>query len=211
MRKASNDTEFLIFDMGNVIIDIDIARTIKEFKTALEENEFLLADDFMKSALHTDFETGTIGEREFRNGIRSAFKREWEDQWIDSAWNTLLLDIPKERVELLKSLRKNSKLYLLSNTNSIHFKIVEEIYKAEHGGSTFVSLFDRIFLSYEMGLRKPDKRIYEQIVKDIGAKPGQCLFFDDTEENLATAKEVGLKTHHINHPKALVEYFAHVQ
>jgi putative hydrolase of the HAD superfamily len=89
---------------------------------------------------------------------------------------------------------------------------VEEIFKADHGeNESFISLFDRVFLSYEMGLKKPDKRIYEKVVEEIGAKPEQCLFFDDLEENLNAAKEVGLKTHHISHPKALMDYFSHVQ
>lgn len=209
--NKDNNIEFLIFDMGNVIIDIDISLTIKELKNDLQENEHLLADDFMKSALHADFETGTIDELTFRNGVRTAFNREWEDMWIDKVWNTLLLTIPKERVALLKALRKKYKLYLLSNTNSIHFKVVEEIYKADHEGDSFVSLFDHIFLSYEMGLKKPDKRIYEKVVEEIGAKPEQCLFFDDLEENLNAAKEVGLQTHHISHPKALTDYFSDVQ
>lgn len=211
MMKKDGNIEFLIFDMGNVIIDIDIDLTIKELKNELTEKEHLLADGFLKSALHADFETGAIGELEFRNGIRTTFNREWEDAWIDKAWNTLLLSIPKERVSLLKALRKDYKLYLLSNTNSIHFKVVEEIFKTDSGEESFTSLFDRVFLSYEMGLKKPDKRIYEKVVQEIGAKPEQCLFFDDLEENLIAAKEVGLETHHINHPKALVEYFSHVQ
>src|SRR5690606_42007276 len=61
----------------------------------------------LKSTLHTDFESGAINEKEFRNGIRMAFNKEWEDEWIDKVWNTLLLTIPKERVELLKALKKN--------------------------------------------------------------------------------------------------------
>lgn len=211
MMKSNNDIEFLIFDMGNVIIDIDISLTIKELKNELTEKECLLADGFLESALHADFETGAIGEMEFRNGIRTAFQKDWKDVWIDKAWNTLLLSIPKERIALLKTLRKTHKLYLLSNTNSIHFKVVEEIFRRDHGEESFTSLFDRIFLSYEMGLKKPDKRIYEKVVAEIGAKPEQCLFFDDLEENLKSAKEVGIGTHHINHPKALVDYFTHVQ
>ncbi len=211
MRKSNNNTEFLIFDMGNVIIDIDISLTVKELKSGLTENEFLLAEEFMKSALHADFETGTIDEPEFRNGVRNTFNREWKDTWIDKVWNTLLLTIPKDRVDRLLSLRKDHKLYLLSNTNSIHFKVVEEIFKRDHGGASFISLFDRVFLSYEMGLKKPDRRIYEQAVAEIGAQPEQCLFFDDLEENLNAAKEVGLQTHHINHPKALMDYFSNVQ
>ena len=210
MRKKDSNIEFLIFDMGNVIIDIDISLTIKALKNDLTENDFVLADEFMTTPLHFDFETGTITEKEFRNGIRMAFKKEWEDAWIDKVWNTLLLTIPKERVALLKALRKNYKLFLLSNTNSIHFKVVEEMFRTDHQDE-FLALFDRVFLSHEMGLRKPDKKIYEKVVQEIGARPGQCLFFDDLQENLNAAKEVGLQTHLIDHPKALLEFFSHVQ
>src|SRR5690554_1370 len=211
--KLDNKIENLIFDMGNVIIDIDISLTLKELKSDLSENEFLLADEFMKSELHAAFESGNIDEKEFRNGIRMAFNKDWKDEWIDQVWNTLLLTIPKERVQLLKTLRKNHKLYLLSNTNSIHFKVVEEIYRRDNGNSneSFRGLFDHLFLSFEMGLQKPDKRIYENVVETIGARPEECLFFDDLEENLTAAKEVGIQTHLISHPRALTDYFSHVQ
>jgi len=197
--------------MGNVIIDIDIDLTLKELKSDLSENEFSLADEFMKSELHAAFESGNIDEKEFRNGIRMAFNREWKDEWIDQVWNTLLLTIPKERIKLLKTLRKDYNLYLLSNTNSIHFKVVEEIFKKDHPEDSFLGLFDKVFLSHEMGLRKPDKKIYEKVVEEIEANPEQCLFFDDLQENLNAAKEVGLQTYLINHPKALVDYFSNVQ
>jgi hypothetical protein len=72
----NNNIEFLIFDMGNVIIDIDISLTLNELKKDLRDHEFLLADDFMKSELHADFEKGSIDELAFRNGVRTAFKRE---------------------------------------------------------------------------------------------------------------------------------------
>ena len=209
--KLSNNIKNLIFDMGNVIIDIDIDLTLKELKSDLSENEFSLADEFMKSELHAAFESGNIDEKEFRNGIRMAFNREWKDEWIDQVWNTLLLTIPKERIKLLKTLRKDYNLYLLSNTNSIHFKVVEEIFKKDHPEDSFLGLFDKVFLSHEMGLRKPDKKIYEKVVEEIEANPEQCLFFDDLEENLNAAKEVGLQTYLINHPKALVDYFSNVQ
>ena len=197
--------------MGNVIIDIDIDLTLKELKSDLSENEFSLADEFMKSELHAAFESGNIDEKEFRNGIRMAFNREWKDEWIDQVWNTLLLTIPKERIKLLKTLRKDYNLYLLSNTNSIHFKVVEEIFKKDHPEVSFLGLFDKVFLNHEMGLRKPDKKIYEKVVEEIGANPEQCLFVDDLQENLNAAKEVGLQTYLINQPKALVDYFSNVQ
>lgn len=209
--KLDRNIPNLIFDMGNVIIDIDISLTLNALKSDLTEKEFLLADEFMKSDLHAAFESGSIDEKEFRNGIRMAFNKEWEDEWIDQVWNTLLLTIPKERIQLLKNLRKNHHLYLLSNTNSIHFRVVEEIFLKDHPEDTFLGLFDRVFLSHEMGLRKPDKKIYEKVIEEIGAAPEECIFFDDLQENLNAAKEVGLHTYLIDHPKALVEYFSHVQ
>lgn len=209
--KLDNTIQNLIFDMGNVIIDIDISLTLKALKNGLSENEFLLADEFMRSDLHEAFESGNINEKEFRNGIRMAFDKDWEDEWIDRVWNTLLLTIPKERINLLKVLRKDYNLYLLSNTNSIHFKVVEEMFEKDHPEDTFLGLFDRVFLSHEMGLRKPDSKIYEKVVEEIGAQPQTCIFFDDLQENLNAAKEVGLQTYLIDHPKALVEYFSHVQ
>lgn len=213
MMKNTNYPEYLIFDMGNVIIDIDIPLTINKLKTDLMESEFHLAENFLSSRIHMDFESGAIDEAAFRDGVRKDFKKEWEDSWIDDVWNTLLLTIPGERVQLLKALRKNHKLYLLSNTNSIHFKVVEEIYRRDNGNSneSFRDLFDHLFLSYEMGLQKPDKKIYTTVVETIGAKPEECLFFDDLEENLTAAKEVGIQTHLISHPKALTDYFSHVQ
>lgn len=209
--KLDSNIQNLIFDMGNVIIDIDISLTLNALKSDLSENEFLLADEFMKSDLHAAFESGAIDEHEFRNGIRMAFNKEWDDEWIDNVWNTLLLTIPRERITLLKKLRKDYKLYLLSNTNSIHFKVVKEIFKKDHPEDTFLGLFDEVFLSHEIGLRKPENKIYEKVLQEIGAEPHQCIFFDDLQENLNAAKEVGLHTYLINHPNALVEYFSDVQ
>ncbi|MFC4873572.1 HAD family hydrolase [Negadavirga shengliensis] len=208
--KNYHGIQFLIFDLGNVIYDIDYQLTFDKLNSRLPEHEHEKIKEFMVSTHHFDLETGKINEEAFRNGVRAFFGQEWEDGWIDEVWNSLLVDIPLERLDLLLSLKSKYKLYMLSNTNAIHFKVVEEVFRKKIPGH-WPALFDRLFLSHEMGLRKPDMAIYQQVVKEIGAEPSQCLFFDDLEENLKGAKDAGLQTFHINHPKALIRFFENVQ
>lgn len=208
--KNLENIDFLIFDLGNVIIDIDIPLTIKELKNELTEEEFHLAENFFASEIHAHFETGLVDEVAFRNQVRKDFKKEWTDEKIDAIWNSLLLSIPQERIDLLKELKNHYTICMLSNTNSIHYKKVEEILLRDCGLQTFSPIFDRLFLSYEMGFKKPDPAIYEEMVKQLGTTADRCLFFDDLKANLTAAENAGLQTYHIDHPKALVEFFSNV-
>lgn len=209
--KNLENIDFLIFDLGNVIIDIDIPLTIKELKNELSEEEFHLAENFFASEIHAHFETGLVDEVAFRNQVRKDFKKEWPDEKIDKIWNALLLHIPQERIDLLKDLKNHYTICMLSNTNSIHYKKVEEILMRDCGLNTFSPIFDRLFLSYEMGYKKPDPTIYEEMVKQLETTADRCLFFDDLKANLIAAENAGLQTYHIDHPKALVEFFSNVQ
>jgi len=208
--KNGQEIEFLIFDLGNVIYDIDYQRTFEKINSRLPENQHHLIKEFMVSPIHFDLETGKADENTFRDGVRKYFSVDWEDEWIDAAWNSILVDIPQERLALLIELKKKYPLYMLSNTNSIHFRVVEETFKQKLPEGTWPQLFDHLFLSQEMGLRKPDEAIYKEVVKTIGAAPEKCLFFDDLKENLLGANKVGIQTHHIDHPKALINFFQHV-
>jgi len=209
--KNLENIDFLIFDLGNVIIDIDIPLTIKELKKELSEEEFHLAENFFASEIHAHFETGLVDENAFRNQVRKDFKKEWTDEQIDSIWNALLLHIPKERIDLLEELKNHYTICMLSNTNSIHYKKVEEILRRDCGLNTFSPIFDRLFLSYEMGYKKPDPSIFEEMVRQLKTTADRCLFFDDLKANLTAAQKAGLHTYHIDHPKALVEFFSNVQ
>ncbi|MCC5936901.1 MAG: HAD family phosphatase [Lunatimonas sp.] len=207
--KNTKDIKFLIFDLGNVIYDIDYSLTFNKLYSKLPQSAHEQVKEFMVSDIHYQLEMGKISEAAFRDGVRSYFGQEWEDAWIDEVWNALLVDIPQERLELLKKLKMNFGIYMLSNTNSIHFKVVERVF-ADRLGNQWMKLFGRLFLSHEMGLRKPDPAIYKAVVQAVGGKPEEFLFFDDLESNLEGAKSVGIQTHHVNHPKALIEFFAHV-
>ncbi|WP_163381243.1 HAD family hydrolase [Cyclobacterium sp. SYSU L10401] len=209
--KNHPEIQFLIFDLGNVIYDIDYQRTFDKLYAKLPGEKHAMVKDFMVSPIHYDLETGKIDEAAFRNGVREYFSADWEDAWIDEVWNSLLVAIPQERLDLLLKLKQKYPLFMLSNTNSIHFKVVEQAFLNQLPENTWPHLFDHLFLSHEMGLRKPGEAIYQSVLQTLGAKPEQCLFFDDLKENLLGAEKVGLKTFHIDHPKALINFFQNVQ
>ncbi|KEO75330.1 HAD family hydrolase [Anditalea andensis] len=209
--KNLKNIDFLIFDLGNVIIDIDIPLTIRSLKEELSEEDFHLAENFFLSDVHAHFETGIVDETAFREKVRSDFKKDWPDEKIDTIWNALLLHIPYERMSLLQELKNYYTICMLSNTNSIHYKKVEEILHRDCGMQTFSSIFDKLFLSYEMGYKKPDPAIYEEMIRQLNTTADKCLFFDDLEANIIAANNAGLHTYQINHPKALVEFFSNVQ
>jgi epoxide hydrolase-like predicted phosphatase len=128
------------------------------------------------------------------------------DEAIDTAWNSLLLDLPPERVELLRRLATRYRLFLLSNTSSIHITQVNKILEASTGVGQLEDLFETVFLSYEMGLMKPDIRIYQQVLDKAGLKAEETLFLDDNADNIRSAAQLGIETIHVQKPVTILEY-----
>jgi glucose-1-phosphatase len=205
--KNPENIEFLIFDLGNVIIDIDYDFSINELKRLLPIEKHSLTEDFFTSNFHKDFEKGLISPEQFRNEIRKLYGENWADEQIDHIWNSLLREIPQERIDLIKFLKKNYRTAVLSNTNQIHVEKFDEILQQNTSEKSLFELFDVVFLSHEMGLAKPDVAIYETVLKKISISPDKVLFFDDLAANLEGAKKTGIQTYQILHQKALVEFF----
>jgi len=208
--NIDKNIDFFVFDLGGVIIDLDTPFTLRQLGLHLNGNQKELSETFISNPIHHAYEKGEIDDATFRAEIRKVFNKEWTDQEIDDIWNAMLGKIPDYKIQLLKDLRKTHPVYMLSNTNGIHFKRVEEILLEQTGISSFNTLFDYVFLSHEMGCRKPDTIIYEKVLDQIGMSAEKGVFFDDTAPNLEGAEKVGLKTVHINHSKALMDYFSNV-
>ncbi|WP_026630442.1 HAD family hydrolase [Dyadobacter alkalitolerans] len=197
----------IIFDLGDVILNIDVPVASKSFAELSGREQAEILELFSKNALFRQFETGELDEMGFRNYVRKILEfSDLSDEAIDTAWNSLLLDLPPERVELIQNLSKNYRLFLLSNTSSIHITQVNKILEASTGVKKLDDLFETVFLSYEMGLMKPDPRIYQKVLEQAGLKAEETLFLDDNRDNIEAASKLGIDTIHVQKPVTILEY-----
>jgi glucose-1-phosphatase len=208
--KNAPDADFLIFDLGNVIIDIDYHRSLGLIKSHVPEFLHTKVDGFYLTDFHKAYEKGKIDSPTFRNAVREYFGQNWEDQKVDELWNSLLGKIPSERLELVSKLRQNYKVGVLSNTNEIHIDAVYDMLEADFGLSSFDPLFDRVFYSHEMGLAKPSAEIYEQMLLELGTTADRVIFFDDLEANVKGAASIGIRAIQVTGPRVLFDFFGNV-
>ena len=197
----------IIFDLGDVILNIDVPVASKSFAELSGREQAEILELFSQNALFRQFETGELDEAGFRNYVRKILDfSDLSDEAIDTAWNSLLLDLPPERVELLQKLAKNYRLFLLSNTSSIHITQVNKILEASTGVEKLGDLFETVFLSYEMGLMKPDPKIYQKVLEQAGLEAEETLFLDDNLANIEAASKLGIDTIHVRKPVTILEY-----
>lgn len=197
----------IIFDLGDVILNIDIPLTFQAFAELSGLSIAELGKIFNENEIFRKFETGKLSEPQFRQLVRNILEMpHLTDLEIDNAWNTLLLDIPPARIELLHKLAQKYRLFLLSNTSSIHIRRVNEIIKEVSGIAQLNHLFEKVFLSYELGYMKPDHDIYRKVLEMADIIPEQTLFLDDNLANTNAAKELGIKVIHVQKPSTIIEY-----
>ncbi|MEI8113885.1 MAG: HAD family phosphatase [Bacteroidia bacterium] len=182
----------IVFDLGGVLLNIDPKKTIVAFgKLGMDQ----LVGDHGLSYDHDIFyqmEQGKITPQEFRNGVRKLLPVEVSDQEIDDAWTAMLLDFPVIRVDLVKNLRKEFKIYLFSNTNAIHVEKYHSNFRNQHEFEVS-TLFEKDFYSNEIGFRKPSPESFQEIIRLSGINPEESLFIDDSLPNVEAAIVSGLK------------------
>ena len=185
----------IVFDLGGVLIDLDFKSAINGLQKAGFANVKEQLQAFDREGIFQKFELGEISADEFRASIRKNSSVSLTDEEVDSLWNLMLLEIPREKLELILDLRSKYMVYLLSNTNSIHWDYVCKN-AFNYRGFRMDDYFEETFLSYEMHLAKPDKAIFEKMLQDANLLPEETLFIDDLEANCKAAEEVGIHTHH---------------
>jgi putative hydrolase of the HAD superfamily len=193
----NNNIKNIILDLGVVIINIDSDLTVKAMKSlgfdSFEESYTL----FKQTDLFDRLEKGLITPNDFRNELRKHITREVTDEEFDKAWGAMLLDFPKSRIDFIQELGKKYTLYLLSNTNEIHYRQYIRDFKHTFGFE-FNSLFQKTYYSHQVGMRKPEPEIYEYLIHDSGINPQESLFVDDLLVNLEAAQKKGIQTQWIN-------------
>jgi len=185
----------IVFDLGGVLIDLDFKSAINGLQKAGFTNVKEQLQAFDNEGIFQKFELGEISADEFRASIRENSNVSLTDEEVDSLWNLMLLEIPREKLELILDLRSKYMVYLLSNTNSIHWDYVCKN-AFNYRGFRVNDYFEKTFLSFEMHLAKPDKAIFEKMLEDANLLAEETLFIDDSEANCKAAEEVGIHAHH---------------
>ena len=189
----------IIFDLGNVLIDIDFPRSEQELKRILTPDlEDKLANIKQKD-LFLNYEVGKITELEFIETLKSISEHEVENQAIIDAWNAMLIGFKAPRFEMLLRLAKKYDLYVLSNTNKTHIDWVHNDLKNNHNIVDYERNFlKKVYYSHEINLRKPNVEIYEYVLEDAKIIAEETLFIDDNFDNIEAAKTINIQTiHHL--------------
>lgn len=185
----------VLFDWGGVLVNLDVEGCIQAFEDAGVTDVRTLITGTNEVGLFRDYECGNISTAEFREGVRRLTRRSLPDEEIDRLWNTEVLDIPEEKLRLLLDLSGRYNLYLLSNTNELHWETVSpRVFRYE--GTDVRNCFKQIFLSYRMHMAKPDPAIFRKVLNEAMLCAGETLFIDDAEVNCRAAASVGMQTVH---------------
>jgi putative hydrolase of the HAD superfamily len=196
MTLDINKIDAIIFDLGGVIINLDTNATVAAFAKLSGKSFEEISNAYEKADFFKTYEVGAISDAEFRAAIRKSLDITASDQLIDEAWNAMLLEIPFSRISAFKKLKKDFKLFVMSNTNHIHIRKFNEIFEALNTGDHFTDYFDKVYYSQEIAARKPNSNAWTPILAEYNLEAQRALFIDDRLDNIEAAKKLGLLTFH---------------
>lgn len=200
----------IIFDLGGVLLDIDLVHCMKQVQSlgvnfdtlskqtapadpASGEKPAVMGEGIVATGETHMYQIGKISTEDFIGGIQHLCNPGTTFQQVLDAWNTCCIDIPQHRLDKVMQLRQQGyRTYMLSNTNDAHWQdVVKRCFGGQEGVDRY---FDKVFLSQEMHLAKPNDEIYLEVLKEIGADASECLFIDDSTQNVEAAASLGFCT-----------------
>jgi FMN phosphatase YigB (HAD superfamily) len=175
----------IIFDFGDIFINLNKEASNDAFiKIGLESpNQELTTKNDL-------YEKGKISESEFLESFLKYIPNSNVEE-IRAAWNSIIGDFPLYRLEFLQMLTQKYRLFLLTNTDEIHIAHFEEKVGISFY-TDFYNCFEKVFYSYEMGMRKPEVGIFSAIIDKYDLSPKRTLFVDDKKENTDAAASLGI-------------------
>lgn len=176
----------IVFDFGDIFINLDkklFAEELQKIHISQESEEML--------PILQQYEMGLVSTDKFLTFFEERLSVSQDK--LKRAWNSILLDFPKERLRFIQNLSESKKyrLFLLSNTNDLHISWIQQNWGMEQYNA-FKICFEQFYLSYEINLRKPNNNIYEFVLTSNDLEPKETLFIDDTKENTDAAKALGI-------------------
>ena len=195
----------IIFDLGNVILNIEYQKTINEFNKIGIKDASVFYSQSIQQEIFNLLETGKISEFDFLIEVNKLCPKASHKQ-ILSAWNALILDLPQKRISLINNLKSSFSIYLLSNTNVIHINEIKKKIGVKKYNS-FYNLFNKVYYSHEIGLRKPNPESFNIILNENDLNVNEVLFIDDSIQHIKTAKKLGIKTYHLTKDESIEAIF----
>ena len=181
----------IVFDIGGVLIGLDLARCIRAFEDILGFYRITeLLDPYHQKGIYGEMEAGRITGEEFRTLVLADSRPGSKPSDVDRCMGALLTGMTQDTVDTVKELATRYPLYLLSNNNPIAMPIITGMFRENGLGP---ETFKGQFISSEIRLLKPSREIYEATIEGIGLPAGEILFIDDNEANVMAAREAGLQ------------------
>ncbi len=197
----------ILFDLGGVLINLNYQNTIDAFQNLGIKNFNELYTQAQQNKLFDDYEIGRVSSFHFINRILDLMPPGSNPNQVVHAWNAMILDFPETRLNVLDRLKNGYRLYLLSNTNDLHMEKV----RRELGKTSVRHLedyFDGVFLSQELGMRKPNPETFLEVASKMGVEPEEILFIDDSIQHVESAKNLGFQVLHLTIPLEDHPYFS---
>jgi FMN phosphatase YigB (HAD superfamily) len=198
----------IILDLGGVILDLDFESSINEFKKLGITDIIDLYQIPEHYPFFKRFEKGLMTPGQLRDEIRAATGDNTSDEEIDWAWNIVSVGFTREAIDTVQKLNRQFRLFLLSNTNAIHEVYYNNQLYEEHGIKNLTEIFEKVYYSHDLHMRKPDAEIFEFVLQDSQLIPEETLFVDDTLIHLETASSMGIRTYHLVPPQRIEEVFS---
>lgn len=201
MKEIKN----IIFDLGGVLLNLDIQRTEDAFAKMGVQNFRKLFALGHAASFFKEYEVGKINDDEFIDALQNLAGQQFERSAVIDGWNAMLCDFPTERIELLLQLKKKYRLFLFSNTNAIHLASFQKTYSSAFRGDLLDNLFEKAWYSHDINLRKPDLKAFEYILNDKQLLPHETIFIDDALVNVEGARAAGIQGFHLEPGKTVLD------
>lgn len=199
------DIRNIVMDLGGVILELDIDRSIQALKDlgfpGLEKLDIV----FSKYPFFLEFETGRITTDQFIDAITGQLDNHALREKVLEAWNAMVLGFQPDTINMLAQLGRKYRIFLLSNTNAIHEEFYNDLLRMEHGIPNLTDIFEKVYYSHNLHMRKPDHEIFQYVLADSRLNAGETLYIDDTEAHVKAARDLGIRAHHLRLPQRITE------
>ncbi|MFY0685614.1 MAG: HAD family phosphatase [Cyclobacteriaceae bacterium] len=204
---GKKEYDVIIFDLGEVIIDLNIDDVVEGFVAKSGKSRDEIVDLINSSKALMKYETGRIADEQFLSEVNELLNADLTIEQLKEVWNSMLGYLNPDKIALIKSLSDEYMVLILSNTNAIHEQSFNETVKSITGDKILKELVHTAHYSHDLKMRKPDLEIYEELNKQHQLKGKRVLFFDDKEENIVAAKQAGWDGIRVTYSEQVLDYF----